>query len=303
MQIILAESDPYCWPGLFLLLAATGSGNYTEFAWERNLDLGNLRLLRRDPDGTLVPSQLPPVRITDAQAYEEATKFLVGTMGIAPEEFTQKLPGARLSYPVRSLSVGENGPYGKGIVTPIMKLVQFPRSVLIELPTPSNNNTGPIDGDTDSVDGSNRLANSNAGAANSSLGMRITAPGEAFVLLNDTGISMARVKKWVALQKSPLVDPANAKSRSDLIDEITDAIMSSNAESIDAIRAHLVINEPDPAMLGRQPVIMPGVEVSVSAVPRDPSESEQARLGPTTAGDTQQFTLVRLPETKAPSDD
>ncbi len=252
-----------------------GSGSYTEFAWDRNLDLGNLRLLRRDPDGTLVPSQLPSVRMTDAQAYEQATKFLVGTMGIAPEEFTQTLPGARLLYPVRSLSVGENGPNGKGVVTPIMKLVKISRSVLIELPTPVDSKTG----------------------------MRITAPGEAFVLLNDTGIAMARVKRWVALQKSPLVDPANAKNRTDLINEITDAIMENGAETIDAIRARLVINEPDPAMLGLQPAIMPGVEISVSAVPRDPSESDQARLGPTTAGNTQQFALVRLPETKAPSDD
>lgn len=262
-----------------------GREPYIEFGWSRNLGFGDLRLLRREADGSVLPGKMPPVRLGDAEAFGRGTTFLVRTMGLPPEEFAPRLPGARTAFPVRTLSIGQNGPRGKLGVTPIMKLLKMPRSVLFELPQ----------------------------AVGGVTTMRIRAPGEAFVLMNDAGIVMARVNNWVELAKSPVVDPGNAKKRAELVEEITDTLMEEDAESVAGIRARLVINDSDPASPSlllpavRVPrvvaPIIPGVEVSVSAVPRDPTEAEQARLGPTTAGHTHQFALVRLGEAKATADD
>jgi hypothetical protein len=156
--------------------------------------------------------------------------------------------------------------------------VKFRRSVEIDLPNPAP-----------------------GGAAS----MRVRAPGNALAALSDTGIWAARVNNWMALGRSPLIDPANAKTRSELVVEITDAIMQTGSEAVFDIDAYLVIADPAEEKISRpllpgplaRHALVPGVEVSIAAVPHNPSEANQSRLGPTTAGHVRQFALVKVPQT------
>ena len=260
--------------------ALAGNGGYTEFAWNRNLEFGNVHFLRRDPDGTVAPGALPAIRMTNQEAYTLATGFLTSTLGIPPEEFSTTTPGAKPVLPVRTLLVGEMDAAGKRLTKPVMKVVKFPRTVQVELPDQAGGTTT----------------------------TRIRAPGEAYAMINDAGIWMARVQNWPALERSPQIDQTNAKSRDELVKEMADALMRIDDPSIVNIGAQLVITEPDPGSPAAQrspaaATIMPGVELSVSVVPRDPSESQQSQLGPNTAGHTHQFALVRLPESTVQSDD
>lgn len=260
--------------------ALAGNGGYTEFAWNRNLEFGNVHFLRRDPDGTVAPGALPAVQLSNQEAYTQATSFLTSTLGIPPAEFAATTPGAKPGLPVRTLLVGEVDPAGKRLTKPVMKLVKFPRTVQVELPDRAGGTTT----------------------------TRIRAPGEAYAMINDTGIWMARVQNWPSLERSPMIDQTNAKTRDELVDEMADALMRIDDPNIVNIGAQLVIAEPDPGFPAAQlspaaAIIMPGVEISVSVVPRDPSESQQSALGPNTAGHTHQFALVRLPESSVQSDD
>lgn len=261
-----------------------GSGGYLEFAWDRNLEFGNVRYLRRDADGTTAPGALPAVQLSDEEAWKRGTDFLVNTLGLPPEEFVPRLPGAR-SMAVRTLLIGEQDPTGKKTVKPVLKLVKFSRSVEVNLPGPTG----------------------------ASVPTRIRAPGEALALIGNGGVMMARVKDWLLLESSSLVDPANAKTRAELIDEIADAYLSIGDEGTPQINAQLVIKEPEPEDVALLlPAVqkvreaaarMPAVEISISVVARDPGEAEQERAGPSTAGHTHQFALVRVPESKTQTDE
>jgi hypothetical protein len=87
--------------------------------------------------------------------------------------------------------------------------------------------------------------------------------------------------------------------------DLDHAIMQTGTEAIFDIDAYLVIGDPAeekishpllPGPLARHAII-PGVEVSIAAVPHNPSEADQSRSGPTTAGHIRQFALVKVPQT------
>ena len=156
-----------------------------------------------------------------------------------------------------------------------MKMVQIPRALMVNLKDPASGRTLPY----------------------------VTATGEAYVLMDDTGIRQSSVRRWMEMEASSRVNPKSAKTRDELVDEITDAIFADNASPIRSLGVKFEIQAYDPVRSAASGAVvasmLPSVQISYSVVPRDPSEEEQAKLGPDTAGQTLAFSLVHLDEEPA----
>jgi hypothetical protein len=270
--VVTKTGDPSPEPCVVKKGKAEGRGAYTEFSWSRNLGFGDLRYLRRVADRQLQPGDLKPVQMTDEEAYRMALDFLVETMGLPPEEIPMPPQDAQIPLPVRTLAIGGADPQGQRTLLPAMKMVQVPRGLLADLRDPVTGQALPY----------------------------VPAPGEAYVLMNDEGIWQASVRQWRELERSPMVDPANAKSRSELIAEITDAILENETTPIHSLGVKIGIQAGDPLLLPAvqkvRSAMLPAVQISISVAPRDASEEEQGRLGPSTAGQTHEFLLVHMQE-------
>jgi len=253
---------------------AEGQGAYTEFSWSKNLGYGEVKFLNRLADGSSKAPQ--PVKLTDKEAYAKAVDFLVTTMGV-PKEEVPVLP-ARAPLPVSTLAVGATDEATREqMVVPIMKMVQIPRALIVNLKDPASGRTLPY----------------------------VSATGEAYVLMDDSGIRQSSVRRWMEMEASSRVNPKYAKTRDELVEEIADAILADNASPIRSLGVKFEIQAYDPVRSAASGAViatmLPAVQISYSVVPRDPSEEEQAKLGPDTAGQTLAFSLVHLEEAPAAS--
>ncbi|MEC9341352.1 MAG: hypothetical protein VX663_07715 [Pseudomonadota bacterium] len=273
------SGDPSPDPCYARLGEQAGKGAYREFSWSKHLGHGDVKFLRRDADGTVEPSDLKPVSLSDEAAYQTAMAFVVELMGVPPEELISpdELPDGA-SLPVRSLAIGSVNEKGEKSSVEAYKMVQLPRALKVDLVDPASGRALP----------------------------RVPATGEAFVLMNDAGVWQAGVRRWRALSPEQ-VDPAQAKTRSELVNEIADAILTNESYSpIDflGVKIGLMAGDPTPTQDGIVYPMLPAVEISAAVVPKDLSEEEQNRLGPNTAGFTQEFPLVALTEvSSAPETD
>lgn len=265
-----ASGDPSAAPCIARLGEPAGQGAYTEFSWSKNLGYGDVKYLTRLADGSV--KEPKPIQMDDEQAHAKALDFLTETLGVPPEEIVTPPGGAPL--PVRTLAVGlvdEESREQK--VTPIMKMVQIPRA--LALPQP--------------------LEDPNSGRELAF----VPATGEAYVLLNDEGVVQAGVRNWMAMADSG-VDPKNAKSRDELLNEIADAILADNVSPIALLgmRFEILAHQPErsPESGSVVAMMLPAVQISYAPVANDLSEKQQLELGPDTAGQTLEIPLVRLEE-------
>ena len=265
-----ASGDPSPDPCIATVGDAAGRGAYTEFSWSKNLGFGDLKFMRRLADGSVMPGEIKPVQMTDKEAYDAALNFLVGTMGVPPEEIPQAPDGANNPFLVRTLAIGGIDPTGRQEVIEAMKMVQIPRALLVNLRDPTTGRELPY----------------------------VPSTGEAYVLMNDEGIWQASVRKWREMVRSSRVDPRNAKSRDELIEEITDTIMDNSASPIVLLGVRLELQAVEPVRSAASQKVLwamlPAVQISISPVARDPDEDEQHQAGPDTAGHTLDFSLVKL---------
>ncbi|MCK9608336.1 MAG: hypothetical protein M0R33_17970 [Methylomonas sp.] len=259
-----------------------GGGAYLEFSWSKSLDLGSVKYLRRDADGSIDPANIPPVKLSDDEAYNKAITFLNDVMGVPMEEIPVAPTNAVRRLPVRTLAVGQIGPKGEKNVVGMAKVVNIPRGLMANIKDPASGRELPY----------------------------LPAPGRAIVVLNDLGVLQANVQNWSNLEKSAMVDPKNAKSRDDLIKEIAESMLQKNLTKIGKISVVPVISSLDPKLSASTNddkhlagLLLPAVQVFVSVTPRDPSEDEQNRSGPDTAGFAETFALVDFPTENAPDDD
>jgi len=257
-----------------------GRGAYTEFRWSKNLQFGNVKYLQRNADGVTKPGELPAVKITDEEAHKKAIAFLTKTMGVSLNEIPVAPANAKHPFSVRTLAIGENSPDGKKNIVPIAKVVDIKRGLFVGIKDPLTGRELPF----------------------------IPAPGRASVVITDSSILQASVQSWVELERSSKVDPKNAKTRNELISEIAESILKKEPSQISKISLIPTIESMDilgvdPSKEHRVGLLLPAVQAVISTVPRNPTEDEQSRFNSSTAGYSEWFSLVDLPEENGVEDD
>src|SRR5690606_20214382 len=119
------------------------------------------------------------------------------------------------------LAIGQIDPKGARTMVPVMKVVQIKRGLLVNLADPGTGRELPF----------------------------VPAQGDAYVLLNDSGIWQAGVRGWAEMERSPLVSPNAAKTRAELIQEITSLVMENNSSPIRSLRTTFEIGAVNPRLL------------------------------------------------------
>ena len=232
-----------------------GGGAYTELQFSKNLGFGDIKIFRRPVDPILSPASLKPVRLGDQEAYKIAMEYLVGVLGLPPEEIPPAPPNARNPFPVKTLNLGFDSEKGERGQVAIQKVAMIQRGLLVD-----------IDPELPFVPG----------------------PGHAMVVMDDTGIRGAKVQGWSELVPNPRLDPKQAKSRSELIAEITKDLLQEVQAPIASMKFQIRIEGvPD----GSRMAIIPCVRMSVSPLMADPTEEQQQNQW-TTAGMVMDYELV-----------
>jgi hypothetical protein len=251
---------------------ASGKGPYTLLSFSKNLGVGNIKFLKRAQEVDLDPSTLKSVTLPDADAYDHALKFLGGTFGVPLNEIPVP-PAATPTnalrvqnpIPVSSLTIGFSPEANLKPVT-IQKVVTIQRGLFVGIADPAGGPGLPY----------------------------VPAPGKATVLLDDSGIQGALVSDWQELRRPPDADlfAKNAKTRQQLIDEISDDLFTEAPESI-AIIAVLVGLASD--WRGTFGYLVPAIQVFVAPLSGDLTPDELQKLianqGPSTGGFVRQYPL------------
>lgn len=236
-----------------------GGGAYSRLVFAKNMGLGNVKYQRRSAARIIRPEDLKPVRLGDRDAYQKATDFLSQTFGLDLSEVPVPPDDAKNPYPVRQLVLGWNDDSGnKGSVV-THKLVMLRRGLkteIRELPW-------------------------------------VPAPGDAMVMLDDSGIEQAAIRNWMELREHPNISPGDAKSRSQLVEDIADELLPAVQSPIAILTTSIVL---DAIPEGSRGLVLPAVRVLMSPVPRDLSEEEQEKLGPSSKGIIIVIPLVDIPE-------
>jgi hypothetical protein len=228
------------------------TGPYTLLSFSKNISLGDIKFIKRSAfklDETTSP---PSVKKTDAQAYDEALKFLEA-LGVPISEIPKPPQGAKNPYPVRSLAAGAtDGKAQNGLLIPaVQKIVDIPRA--FEVP-------GGLYTD----------------AASGITLRHVLAPGSALIAIDDNGVQTALVKGWGDVQMDKRLNPQAAKTDQELIDEITQDLYSEGVRKIGTLSILIGLrngypnpDDPDspdcPACL-----LTPSLKVMVSHVERGP---------------------------------
>lgn len=241
-----------------------GQGAFTRLSFSKHLGLGDIKYLKRLADSSVVPSDLKPVRLTDAQAYVQALAFLQANFGLPPEEVPQPPTGATNPLPVRNLVMAWADKPGGGGAVPVRKLVLVQRGFFVDVKGSGGQRDLPW----------------------------VQGPGQARVLIDDTGIHQAVIRNWLELRANPAVDSKNAKTRTELIEEITDDLLGENAAPIETMRFTIVLSSVPAGSFG---LLLPAVRMTAAPVKDDLSEADQA-AAVSTAGFVREYALVRLSE-------
>lgn len=241
-----------------------GTGAFTRLSFSKHLGLGSIKYLKRPADGSVLPSNLKPVKLSDADAYAQALTFLQTNFGLPPEEIPQPPAGAKNPLPVKNLVLAWGDKPGTGGSVPVRKLVLVQRGFFVDIKGSGGQQDLPW----------------------------VQGPGQARVLLDDTGIQQAVIRNWQELRANPAVDPKNAKSRSELIEEIADDLLGENVVPIETMRFTIVLSGTPAGSFG---LLLPAVRMTAAPVPNDLGEAGQASAV-STAGFVREYALVRLPE-------
>lgn len=239
-----------------------GAGAFSRLAYSKNMGLGNIKFVKRDP----VPTSFTPppsTKLSDKEAAAHGLEFLQKIVGIPAAELPGDLAWERQ---VRSLALNGGGD-GKAEKVVLQKVLIVPRTFALP------------DGIVDPANPNRRLD-------------RVLAPGRAMVMLDDRGIAGAAVQDWNELRIDPNMSPDQAKSTNELINEIAEDLFSEGVRSIAQMRFQLIAGSD---WRGTYGWLLPAVRVHISPVLRDPTEDEQQKLyaRQATAGLVREYALVR----------
>lgn len=255
------------------------TGAFTMLAFSKNIGQGRIKFIKRPAfklDGT--PS-LTPVKLTDAEAYQQALKF-VDLLGVPRSEIPVPPAGAKIPFPVRSLGMGAANEAGAKSQIAIMKVVSLQRA--FEVP-------GGIFKD----------ANGNALT-------HLLAPGGATVAIDDTGVQIAQVDGWSDAQMDPKLDPRLAKSVDQLVSEIADDLHQEGIDKVGTLsiliglrKAYPNPEDPNPPLCPVCGVLRPSLKVIVSQAGAGSLPVGQAEA--VTPGLVREYDLVEQTEVEAPA--
>ena len=236
-----------------------GGGAYSRLVFAKNMGFGNVKYQRRSADRIIRPEDLKAVGIGDREAYEKALVFLNHTFGLDLSEVPVPPEDAKNPYPIRQLALGwkdDSGNKGSVATHKVVMLRRGLKTEIRELPW-------------------------------------VPAPGDAMVMLDDSGIEQAAIRNWMELREHPNISPGDAKSRSQLVEDIADELLPAVQSPVAVLTTGIVL---DAIPEGSRGLMVPAVKVFMSPVPRDLSEEEQEKLGPSTTGVIMVIPLVDIPE-------
>jgi len=257
------------------------TGAFAMLAFSKNIGMGDITYLRRpafDPNSTVLPS---PVKLSDAEAYAQALKFLA-LLGVPKSEIPVAPRDAKNPLPVRALLVGAEQDPGKDATRiEVQKVINFQRSFTVPGGLFKDPTTGIV------LD-------------------QVLAPGEVTVAVDDNGVQLADVQSWSDAQMDPKLDPALAKSTPELIDEITDDLFAEGVRKAGSLSILIGLrkafpnpDDPNPPLCPVCGVLRPALRVVISQVgPGAVDSSERNFIAP---GVVREYDLVGQTEAESPA--
>lgn len=236
---------------------------FKELRYSKNMVLGNVSYLYRKALKEISPDSLSEIKMTDEEAYEKALSFLNKVFGLTMAEIPVAPKDAKVPLPVKTIAMGWGDPKGETGNVPVEKIVMLQRGLSVEFPEVYN---------------------------------WLPGPGRAMVILDDNGVKEAVIRNWVELKPHPNADPQNAKTRFELLEEMTEDLFHYNKGPVSSVNIRIALStvpsEPSESGIG---LMLPAIQVLVSPVPGELSEEEQAKVW-TTAGFIREYSMVRLEE-------
>ncbi len=222
------------------------TGAYTLLAYSKNIGAGNLMFARRaafNPRSDALP---PSAKLSDADAYEQALKFME-LVGVPASQIPRAPAGVKNPFPVRSLEAGAADEKGSTVARlTLHKTVSLPRAYLV----PGGLLQDPTNG---------RVLN------------HVIGPGSATLAVSDAGVQFARLDGWSDSPMDPKLDPRHAKSTSELANEIADDLYGEGVRKVGTLsilialrRAYPNPDDPNPPLCPVCGVLRPAVQVMVS---------------------------------------
>lgn len=246
-----------------------GEGAFRQLSFSKNLGVGNIRFLLRP--GLVDPAKLQPINVDDATAQKVAMNFLFKFFGLPPAEFPMPPDNAPNPFAfVTSLTLGAADEKGEPpqLMT-IQKLVMIPRGLRLDL----------------------------ADAGGAIVQPYVPAPGLAKVIIGMNGAVVgAMVEDWRELRPDPALNPADAKSRQQLVQEIAEDLFNDGGGRIARLSAHIVYGVD---WRGTYGLLLPAVQLHVTPVSGDLDEQQfgqilEQKIG--TAGTVRQYALIGAPQ-------
>lgn len=257
------------------------TGAYTLLAYSKNIGAGNLMFARRaafSPGSDALP---PSAKLSDAQAYDQALKFMA-MLGVPASEIPKAPAGVKNPLPVRSLEAGVSDEKGSTVArVTLHKTVQLPRAYLVPGGLLKDPQTGLVLN-------------------------HVIGPGSATLNVTDTGVQFARLDGWADAPMDPKLDPRQAKSLSELVNEIADDLYGEGVRKVGTLsvvialrRAYPNPDDPNPPLCPVCGVLRPALQVMVSQPGTGRVEtSEAAFMAP---GLVREYDLVNQLEGERPA--
>lgn len=239
----------------------SGRGAFKELRFSKHMGLGTVTFQSREADRELQADELKPVGLSQEEAYQRATRQLVAIFDLPAEEIPEPPDNAKNRFPARNLAVGRGDQSGSKGQIPVKKVVSIQRGLYV---------------------GIDRLP-------------WIPAPGRATVVMDDEGASQIMIRNWQELRPHPQLLPENAKSRAELVEEIVEDLLTVNDAPVARMRSRIIFTALPASTYG---LMVPTLQVSVSPLPAELSEEQQAKVPTATAGYVREYSLVRLEEGK-----
>jgi hypothetical protein len=99
-------------------------------------------------------------------------------------------------------------------------------------------------------------------------------PGSGQVAVDDRGFQQASVDDWFSFQLDATVDPADAKTATDLVDEVTDLLHGHGFQSVGSLSIVFSLraaipnpDDPNPPLCAACRVLRPALRIAASHLP------------------------------------
>jgi hypothetical protein len=224
------------------------TGAYSMLAYSKNIGLGQIAMIKRAAftiDGAPAPT---PATISDEKAYAVALAF-VNQLGLSTADIPAPPTDVKAPLPVRTLAAGMADEKGNQERRALRKVVSLQRAFLVP---------GGV-GDFLDVNGKRITLN------------HVVAPGTAQVSIDDKGVQMARVSDWADPQLDSSVDPRQAKSNVELVEEITTELHNHGIDSVGTLSVLIALrqampnpDDPNPPLCPACGVLRPALRVIAS---------------------------------------